>query len=118
MKKFFKKLFVVAGLVTSFDLMANQWYYDVDVPQGRVEQAADGVIWLMRPTELSQTGVMINGCNINQIKLIPPAGREDAWLSLVMAAVMSDKTLNVKGTCDTANTQIVGTRLVLNYSKQ
>jgi hypothetical protein len=69
---------------------ASDWYDNVQLVMGRVEQASDQTIWLMAPTSRNGAAVAIAGhsssCGINPIHLTPPAGESSAWLAMVLSA--------------------------------
>ena len=111
MKK--RMLVVLILLASSHTALSAQWFNNVGSVVSRIEQEPSGVIWLMKPTGESGALVNFQGCSLNQVKLLPPSGREDAWLSIVLAAIMADKSLNVYGDCDTNNHRINGTRITV-----
>lgn len=92
---------------------AGEWFNDIGSQMGRVEKVSNGDIWLMRPSS-DLTKVTMNGCTFNQVKITPPAGLEETYLSMVLAAAMAGKPINVFGECGTD--YVVSTnRLVLEY---
>lgn len=112
------KYFILINIMLLPQVWADAWYNNVGAHMGRIEQGSNGQIWLMRPTN-DRTRVTISGdgesCYINQVKLIPPTGKEKEWLSMVLTATISGKALNVYGTCNNSTTTIDVVRLVLEY---
>ncbi|MFL0811451.1 MAG: hypothetical protein K6L76_13615 [Agarilytica sp.] len=109
-----KSIFVgVLALIISSPAMSAQWYSNINSVVSRIEQDPSGVIWLMKPTGVGGANVNVEGCSMNQVRLIPPAGREDSWLSMVLATIMSKNKLNVYGDCDTENNRINATRITI-----
>ncbi|NQZ08661.1 MAG: hypothetical protein HRT35_16020 [Algicola sp.] len=101
--------FILVGL--SSPSLADTWFKDIGAKYNRIEQEANGTIWLMRPMS-NLAPLNIEGCNFTQVKLIPPAGRESAYLSMVMAAITSKGALTVWGNCST-NSTVIATRLTV-----
>ncbi len=90
-------------------------FEDIASDMGRIEQASSGDIWLMPP--LSNLALRTRqGCTYNQVKLDPPAGKESAWLSMVMMALSTNKSITVLGYCDEVSKIIVANRLVINFA--
>ncbi len=104
-----KYLICLLIAVTSSSALANTWFNDIGGSYNRIEQEVNGTIWLMRPLT-DAVPLNISGCSFSQVKLNPPAGREDSYLSMVLAAIASKGKVNIWGTCS-ANTTVVGTRL-------
>src|SRR4051812_36704822 len=46
----------------------------------------------------AQVGGGSNALQIDQIEITPPVGKENQWLSLVLAAVASGKVIRINGT--------------------
>lgn len=95
------------------DAAATGWYSDITSYMGRIEQV-DGNIWLMRPAD-NQVAIMVEGCEVNQVKLTAPQGMVDQWMTIVLTATAMKKPLTVWAECDVNNKMLVATRLILNY---
>ena len=107
-----KYLGLIILMFLTSQIYADTWYNDVGTQVTRVEQESNGTIWIMAP--LSDLSPKSNaGCSFTQIKILPPSGRQDSWFSLVLAALLSKKSLNVYGTCG-ANTTITTSRITVD----
>lgn len=106
-------------LGTTLSAHAADWYNDVGIAMGRVEQWSDGSIYLMVPSARNGAPVTLQGastsCSVTQIHLIPPSGKEKEWLAMVLAATMSGKSVNVFGDCVVSSYRIDANRLVVEY---
>jgi hypothetical protein len=96
---------------------AGDWFLNVGAPMGRIEPAADGSTWLMRPfsdqSAVSVTGMSGSTCLITQIHLIPSAGQEKAWLATLLAAWTAGKRIAVYADCVASSSRLDATRLVI-----
>ncbi len=115
MEKKMKTRILIVIVLFSFSgtTLSAQWFNGIGSVVSRIEQEPSGSIWLMRPTGENGTSINFQGCILNQVKLIPPPGREDSWLSMVIAAIMAKKSLNIYGDCDTTNNRINATRITV-----
>ncbi len=112
-----KSNLIFAGILTTLSASANaaDWYDNAALNMGRVEQGANGVIWLVRASGTVEVPGNSSSCIVNAIQLIPPTGKEKDWLAMVLSATIAGKALNVYGDCDQANYRINVNRLVIKY---
>lgn len=110
-------LLILTGLPYAASAQAGDWYLDVDQDFPRMEVTASN-IWLMRDwggAAITLTGRNQTSCSANQLKLTPPAGLNDAWVSMALSALANGALrLAAYGTCDAANTTVNVSRIVVS----
>lgn len=113
--KILKAIFATCLLATSVQSQATT-YNDVVGKMGRIELSnTDNSIWLMRPWG-NLAAIQIEDCLASQVQLTPPAGKENAWLNLLISAAAQKHKVSVVGSCNTSGQYIIGTRLIVEYN--
>jgi hypothetical protein len=101
----------------SLSVEAADWYDNVAASMGNIEEWPDGSIWLSVPLSSNGAPVTIvgssNSCNVTQIHLIPPAGKEKEWLSMVLSASAAGKRMRAYGDCVPGNYRLDASRFVI-----
>ena len=99
MKKFvFISLLALANINTAF--AAEIWFSPVsksDFP--RIEVMPNNHIWLS--INSGESSVLNKGCSAPQVRLVPPSGQEDKWLSMILSSFVSGNSIQIYGTCST-----------------